>query len=88
MPRIFCDIIRWILIVGATVFTVKWLWTIHWALGLFLALPVFVIFMNIFGFLTMPLYGFTTEARTALKGLKDLEEEVSNQNQRQEPDDC
>lgn len=77
MPKFFCDIIRWILIIGATIITVKWLWTAHWALGLVLALPVFVIFLNVFGFLTLPIYGFTKEARIARRTLKDLEEKVS-----------
>jgi len=81
MPKLLCDIIRWVLIIGATVLAVKWLWTVHWVLGLVLALPVFLIFLNVFGFLTLPLYGFTTEARIARRVLKDLEEKGSEPKQ-------
>ena len=70
------DIIRWFLIIAATALAVKCLWAVHWALGLVLALPVFVIFMNFFGFLTLPLYGYTTEARRALRRLKDIEKDI------------
>lgn len=64
---------------AATILAVKCLWAVHWALGLLLALPVFLIFMNVFGFLTLPLYGYTTEARRALRRLKDIQTKVSNQ---------
>jgi hypothetical protein len=78
MPKFFFDFIRWFWILGATGYAVKWLWSIHWALGLFLALPVFIISINVIGFLTLPLYLFTTEAQSARKILKDFKEKRFN----------
>ena len=78
MPKLFLDFLRWAWILGATGATIKWLWDVHWALGLFLALPAFVILMNIIGFLTLPLYAFTIEARMARRVLKDIEEKGSD----------
>jgi hypothetical protein len=74
MPKIFCDIIRWILIIGATIFAVKWLWDVHWALGLILVFPLLIIFLNVFGFPTLLLYGYTKEALIARNMLNKLSE--------------
>lgn len=74
MQKLFLDFLRWAWILGATGAIVKWLWGVHWALGLFLALPAFVILMNIIGFLTLPLYFYTPEARLDRKTLKDFDE--------------
>ena len=65
MPAIVFDAIRWAMILGATVLSVRWLWSVSWILGTVLALPVFAIFLNLFGFLTLPLYDHTIEARKA-----------------------
>lgn len=72
MPRFLLDVIRWGLIIGATSLSVERLSTVHWLLGLVLSIPLFVVYMNIFGFLTLPLYGFTIEAIAARKELKDI----------------
>lgn len=74
MPKFVLDTIRWGLIIGATVAAVEWLWKVHWIVGLVLAIPVFVVFLNVFGFLTLPLYTLTREARIARKRLKEFEE--------------
>jgi hypothetical protein len=66
MPKVFVDIIRWVLIMAATVFVVKWLWAVHPALGLALALPVFIVFMNII------------RAWRALRRLKSIEKDIQN----------
>ncbi len=63
----FCDILRWSLIIAATAFGVKWLWAFHWLLGLTLSVPAFILFMNVVGFLTLPLYAITIEAWEAKK---------------------
>ncbi len=78
MPKLFLDIIRWLLIIFATSVTVKWLWGIHWLLGLLLAVPVFVVVMNVIGFATLPLYGFTQEVSEARRRLKELERRGRN----------
>ncbi len=84
MPKLFLDFFRWAWILGATGATVKWLCGVHWALGVFLALPAFVIMMNIIGFLSLPLYYFTPEAQSARRTLKDFEERGSEPHQEQD----
>ncbi len=74
MPKFVLDTIRWVLIIGATVATVELLGKVHWIVGLVLAIPAFVVFLNVFGFLTLPLYTLTREARNARKRLKEFEE--------------
>jgi len=68
----FCDILRWSLIIAATAFGVKWLWAFHWLLGLTLSVPAFILFMNVVGFLTLPLYAITIEGWEAQKDLAKL----------------
>ena len=77
MPKILLDFFRWGWILGATGATVKWLSGFHWVLGVILALPVFIIMMNLIGFLTLPLYVYvsTPEAIAARKMLEELENE-------------
>lgn len=75
MPKLILDIIRWALIICATSLSVQWLWGVHRILGLVLAVPVFVIFLNFFGFITLPLYAFSLESIMARKALRDIEKE-------------
>ncbi len=72
-PTLIADIIRWALIIVATIFLVKGLWKVHWILGLVFAVPVYLLFLNLFGFLTLPLYDYTTEAQNARNMLKKFD---------------
>ncbi|MEN6425571.1 MAG: hypothetical protein ABFE13_09425 [Phycisphaerales bacterium] len=65
MPKIVFDAIRWALILTATGLSVRYLWTVNRIAGVVLALPAFVLFLNLFGFLTLRLYDHTLEARKA-----------------------
>lgn len=85
MPKIFLDIIRWLSITAATVLAVRWLCTVHWALGLVLAFPMFVIFMNLFGLLILPFYAYTTEARNANRFLHNVENESQRSSMKNSP---
>lgn len=62
-PKLIADILRFVLIIVSTIFSIKWLWNVHWLIGLILAFPIYVIFLNLFGFLTLPLYDYTFEAK-------------------------
>lgn len=75
MPKQLLDIIRVSLVFIGTIIIVPWLWDVHWALGGVLALPVFVILLNVIGFLTLPFYGLTSEHQRDRKALKKFEEE-------------
>ncbi len=74
MPAILFDAIRWAMILVATILSVRWLWSVNWILGAVLALPAFVLFLNLFGFLTLPLYNHTIEARKARELSRAMEE--------------
>ncbi len=63
MPKVVLDVFRWVLIVSAAVLGVKRPWSAHSIVGLVMVLPVLIIFMNVFGFVTLPLYTLTREAR-------------------------
>ena len=76
-PKWLADIIRWGLIIATTFLSVEWLWNVHWVLGLVLAVPAYLVFLNLWGFLTLPLYMFTIETWVAAKRLKELETDLA-----------
>jgi len=73
-PLWVADIIRWTLIIVATFFSVRWLRRVHWTIGLILAFPVYMIFLNLFGILTLPLYDYTTFP----KNVRDMPEKFED----------
>ena len=67
---IFLDILRNVLIVAATGFVVFLIWKWNWIVALIAAIPVYVVLLNLFGFLTLPLYALTPENRLMGKAYK------------------
>ena len=67
---IFLDIIRNLLILAATCYVVFLIWKWNWIIALIAAVPVYVIWLNLFGFLTLPLYTVTPENRLKAKTFK------------------
>ena len=66
------DFLRHILVFGGTVVAVQFLWKINWLLGATSAIPIFILLLNLFGFLTLPLYYFTPETRADHKEYNDF----------------
>jgi hypothetical protein len=60
---IFLDILRNLLILAATAYAVFLIWKWNCIVALITAIPVYVVMLNLFGFLTLPLYAFTPENR-------------------------
>lgn len=69
---IFLDILRNLLILAAACYLVVLIWKWNWIVALIAAIPVYVIMLNLVGFLTLPLYSFTPENRLKAKGFKAL----------------
>ena len=63
---IILDIVRNLLILAATGYVTVLIWRYNWIIALLGLLPVYFVFLNVFGFLTLPLYHLTPENR--LKG--------------------
>lgn len=60
---IFLDLFRNTLIFIATGYIVYLLWSWHWLSAIILAIPIYIIVMNIIGFMTLPFYRLTPENR-------------------------
>ena len=52
----FLDVIRHVIIITTTIMTIYFIWEIHWFLAIVLAFPTYILLLNLFGFLTIPLY--------------------------------
>lgn len=70
---IFLDILRNLLILIATGYAVFLIWKWNWIISLIAAVPVYIVMLNLFGFLTLPLYAFTPENRLKAKAFKAFE---------------
>lgn len=70
---IFLDILRNLLILVATGCVVFLIWKWNWIIALIAAVPVYIAMLNLFGFLTLPLYTFTPENRLKAKAFKAFE---------------
>jgi hypothetical protein len=68
----FLDIFRNLLILGGTGYTVFLIWKWFWIVAIIAAIPVYIIMLNFFGFLTLPLYALTPENRLRAKAFKAL----------------
>ena len=69
---IFLDIIRNLLVLAAACYLVVLIWKWNWIVGLIAAIPVYVIMLNLVGFLTLPFYKFTPENRLKAEMFKAL----------------
>ena len=67
---IILDILRHLIILAATCYAVCLIWKWNWIVALVLAVPVYVIMLNLIGFLTLPIYRFTPENRLKVKAYK------------------
>jgi len=70
----FLDFIRFLLTFSGTAVIAWHLWKIDWRIGAISILPVFILLLNIIGFLTLPVYVITPESNAAGKALKKLEQ--------------
>ena len=70
---LFWDFTRHLLIMTGTVIVTYFLWTrVHWLLAAILFIPVYVVMLNLFGFLTLPLYFLTPECKVFSSAEKAL----------------
>jgi len=67
------DFLRHILTFAGTGATAWYLWKIDWRIGAIAVFPVFVLIVNIIGFLTLRVYDITPEASAARKARESLE---------------
>jgi len=67
LVTIIFDVIRNILILIATIYVLSLLWQWHWLSAVVGAIPIYVLIMNIIGFLTLPVYLLTPENRLLKK---------------------
>jgi hypothetical protein len=51
------------------------IWEWNWIVGLIAAIPIYVIIMNIIGFITLPIYALTPENRNAKKEFDDFNDD-------------
>jgi hypothetical protein len=70
---ILFDTMRGVLTSLGTGISVYYIGKYNLVLAVFAAIPIFIIMIYLFGFLTLPLYFFTPESRTANKMLRSLE---------------
>ena len=67
------DFVRYLIVLTGVAWSVCFLWSIYWILGIIAACPIFIILLNLIGFLALPLYRYLTpEGRTAKKALDEL----------------
>lgn len=67
------DFVRHLIIFGASALSIWLLWRIDWRLGAIAGLPLFVLWLNLIGFLMSPVYGLTREAERERTGLQFLD---------------
>jgi hypothetical protein len=60
---ILLDSLRHIIILAATGYTTFAIWRWSWIAAALALIPVYIIMLNVFGFLTLPLYLLTPETR-------------------------
>jgi len=65
VPKPLLDVVRNVLILAATSYATFLIWQWHWIAALVACVPVYVVMLNLFGFLTLPLYLLTPEVRQA-----------------------
>ena len=70
------DVLRYLLIAVSTLYATFLIWQWHWIAAVLALFPVYVILLNLFGFLLLPLYGFTPEVRSTRKQAKALSSQM------------
>ena len=68
---ILLDIERHLLILVGTVYAVFLIW--KWIVALISAIPVYIVSLNPFGFLTLPFYAFTPENKLKARMMRAFE---------------
>jgi hypothetical protein len=67
------DIFRHLLIIAGTCYAVFFIWKLNWIIALIAAIPVYIVILNLCGFITLPLYAFTPENRLKTKAFRSYE---------------
>lgn len=70
---ILLDILRNLLIIAATGYVILLIWQWHWIVALIAIIPVYIIMLNLLGFITLPLYTLTPENRLNKKAFNAFE---------------
>lgn len=70
---IFFDFLRNLIILVVTGYITYLIWEWNWIVAVIAAIPIYVIVMNIIGFLTLPLYMLTPESKLIKKGFNSIE---------------
>ncbi len=83
ITKTILDILRNLLIVVVTLYVTNVLWQMNWLYGIIGLIPIYIVFLNIFGFITLPLYFLTPESKQVRSSNKlfsefglDIESEV------------
>ena len=63
VPRTLLDIVRYLLILAGTSYVTVSIWRWNWIVAILACAPVYFVMLNLFGFLTLPLYLLTPEVR-------------------------
>lgn len=66
------DLLRHALVLAATAYATYGIWKWNWIAAVVTVIPVYVIVLNLLGFLTLPLYLFTPEIRRTRETEKAL----------------
>jgi hypothetical protein len=65
VPKALPDVVRYVLILAATSYATFLIGQWHWIVAVLACVPVYIVALNLFGFLTLPLYLLTPEVRQA-----------------------
>lgn len=72
------DLVRYALILFGTWYALLLLSSFSWIVALVAAIPVFVVMLNVCGFLTLPLYALTPEVKAKRAALRDFERTLTS----------
>jgi hypothetical protein len=68
------DFFRYFLIFSGTAVIAWYLWKINWIIAVISILPIYLLLLNIIGFLTLPFYFIAPEWKDARKSLKKIKQ--------------
>jgi len=66
------DVFRHLLVIVGTCYAVFLIWKLNWIIAMISAIPVYIIMLNLFGFISLPLYAFTPENRLKAKAFRSF----------------
>ena len=72
------NVLRHGLILGVTAYATWRLWDWHWIAAILACIPIYIVALNVVGFLTLPLYAFTPENRRARQMGRELEDRIKS----------